>query len=99
MLAAKVDFTDDEESLRWLNAVPRGYGSLVEHTRWWNTLDALNTKYGLSFDEFDGVESGANGENLLLLQEGYVFGLAVGRQLHDVPEESDAVTVEQPTAG
>ena len=41
----------------------------------------------MSFDEFDAIESGANGEALMALEEGYEFGLAVGRQLttEDLP--------------
>ena len=38
-------------------------------------------RHDLSFDEFDTIESGANGAAGCSLEEGYLFGLAVGRQL------------------
>ena len=104
ILAAKVNFGDTDESQRLLEAIPRGHGSQTEHTRWWDALEAIQAKYGLSFEEFDAVESGANGEALLSLEEGYVFGLAVGRQLRaeDVSSERAEPSVErtaQPAAG
>jgi len=89
--AVDVDF--DDESMRLHEIIPHSRGSQDEHTRWWDALDALKTKYHLSFEEFDAIESPANGAAGLSLEEGYVFGLAVGRQLRaeDAPrmEEDD----------
>ncbi len=65
--------------------------SQAEHTRWQSALEALKETHGLSFEEFDAIESGANGEAISSLEEGYVFGLAVGRQLRaeDLPRGAE----------
>ncbi len=87
--AVDVAFGVCEESTRFIEIVPRVYGSQAEHTQWWNALEKLNND--LSFKEYDAIESGANGQSLLTMQEGYVFGLAVGRQLRpeDAPRGDD----------
>ena len=79
--AVDVDFDDDDESTRLHELIPRSRDSAAEHTRWYNALEAIKTKHHLAFAEFDGVESSANGAAGMALEEGYVFRLAVGRQL------------------
>ena len=54
---------------------------MVEHAKWRLALEDLEKKHQLSFEEFDAIESGANGAIACALEEGYLFGLAVGRQL------------------
>ena len=93
--AVDVDFGDCDESQRLGDTIPRGHGSPKEHTRWESALEALDKKHDLSPDEFDAIESGANGEALLSLEEGYVFGLAVGRQLRS----EDAVRGDEDQPG
>ena len=89
--AVDVDLDDDDASERLHETIPRGHRGQAEHTRWRSALEALQKKHHLSFEEFDAIESGANGEVVCSLEEGYLFGLAVGRQLRtdDAPGGDD----------
>ena len=80
-ISADVDFSSPEESTRLIETIPHVRGRGVEHAKWRPALEELAKKHQLSFEEVDAIESGANGEVGCALEEGYLFGLAVGRQL------------------
>ena len=64
-----------------IETIPHVRGSEVEHATWRRALEDLDKKHQLSFEEVDAIESGVNGAIACALEEGYLFGLAVGRQL------------------
>ena len=64
-----------------LEAIPRTGESKVEHATWQRAPDDLTTTHQLAFKEVDAIASAANGQVACALEEGYLFGLAVGRQL------------------
>ena len=101
--SADVDFGSPEESTRLLEAIPRPRGSEVEHAKWQRALDDLATTHQLSFEEVDAIASTTTGQVACALEEGYLFGLAVGRQLgaEDASrgEEDDELAALQAMAG
>ena len=80
-ISVDVDFGSCEESTRLIETIPHVRGWEVAHAEWQRAMDDLATTHQLSFEEVDAIASGANGEVGCALEEGYRFGVAVGRQL------------------
>ena len=76
--AAFVEWAGCEESGRLIEMIPRVAGSQAIHRMWADALEALEAKHCNGSDDISGA---ANAETAYSLFEGYVFGLAVGRQL------------------
>ena len=81
-MAAHATSYDDDTCEALIEAIPQT-GSKEEHDRWRNALEAIDKKHDLTFQEFNEVASGANGEAAKCLLEGYRFGMAIGRRLTD----------------
>ena len=80
-ISVDVDFESCEESTRLIETIPHVRGGEVAHAEWQRAMDDLTTTHQLSFKEVDAITSAATGQVACALEEGYLFGLAVGRQL------------------